>query len=98
MCNDTTVNILRGLVESIPVSNNTTPAPAPFTRWHREMDGPLLVLVVERDDGSLAEWLELDVRELPERQDLLGRLGETARNRLLRDAAYTAEIAVGGAA
>ena len=57
-----------------------------FTRWHREIDGPRLVLVVEREDGSLVEWLELDVRELPERQDLLGRLGERTRKRLLQDA------------
>lgn len=81
------------------ITNAGTTVVEPFTRWHREMDGPRLLLVVESDDGCrIVEWLELDVRELPNRPDLLGRLGETARNRLLQDAAYTAEIAAGGAA
>lgn len=58
----------------------------PFTRWIREIDGPGLVLSLERPDRSLAEWIELDVRALPGRPDLLCRLGLKSRQRLLADA------------
>lgn len=57
-----------------------------FTEWRRSMDGPELALVTTRENGSIAEWIELDVRELPDRPDLLERLGPIARERLLADA------------
>lgn len=77
---------LRNLADRIRAAINPM-----FDRWHREMDGPLLVLVRENADHSIAEWIELDVRELPERPDLLGRLGTKARERLLADAKRTAK-------
>lgn len=57
----------------------------PFTRWSRSIDGPELVLIRDAE-GRVAEWVELDVRELPNRCDLQGRLGPQARSRLLADA------------
>jgi hypothetical protein len=60
-----------------------------FTEWHRSMDGPELVLATTRENGSIAEWIELDVRKLPGRADLLERLGPVARERLLADARVT---------
>jgi hypothetical protein len=57
-----------------------------FTEWRRSIDGPELVLVTTRENGSIAEWVELDVQELPTRPDLLERLGPIARERLLAEA------------
>lgn len=57
-----------------------------FTEWRRSMDGPELALVTTRANGSIAEWINLDIRELPDRPDLLGRLGPVARERLLAEA------------
>lgn len=66
-----------------------------FTRWHRStLAGPLdLVLVREPLDefgnanGPPVEWLELSLVELPRRGDLLARLPERMRDRLLHLAA-----------
>lgn len=33
-----------------------------FTEWRRSMDGPELTLVTTRENGSIAEWIELDVQ------------------------------------
>ncbi|QEE24707.1 hypothetical protein CS053_09475 [Rhodanobacter glycinis] len=57
-----------------------------FTEWRRSMDGPELALVTIRTNGSIAEWITQDVRELPDRPELLERLGPVARERLLDDA------------
>lgn len=57
----------------------------PFTRWQREIDGPALVLVTEQG-GRISEWLELDIRDLHRRADLLARLGPVSRERLLAEA------------
>ena len=55
-----------------------------FTRWHRDIDGPGLRLVVEAD-GRIAESVELDISELPNRPDLLARIGTVATARLLAE-------------
>lgn len=61
----------------------------PFTRWHSNygLDDKSadLALVVDRA-GQIEEWVDLDIRELPERSDLLERLGPVTRDRLVRDA------------
>lgn len=57
-----------------------------FTEWRRSMDGPELALVTIRENGSIAELIELDITELPDRHDLLVRLSPIARERLLAEA------------
>jgi hypothetical protein len=69
-------------------------ASLPFTRWHRSLDDGWLALVVESASGRLVESVELDVRELPRRPELLARLGPNTRARLLADAAELARMAV----
>ena len=65
----------------------SVPAELPFNRWGRWMDGPGLTLIVEdKAGGNPREWREMDVRELPSRPDLLARLGDQARSRLLAEA------------
>lgn len=60
----------------------------PFTCWHRHMEGPALELVVhDPAGGNPLEWRTLDVRDLPQRPDLLARIGAVAQARLLADAA-----------
>lgn len=60
----------------------------PFTCWHRHMEGPALALVVyDPAGGNPLEWRTLDVRDLPQRPELLARLGPVVRSRLLADAA-----------
>lgn len=58
-----------------------------FTLWRRSMDGPELQLFVTAEDGSIAEEITMDVRELPAHPELLARLGPKTRERLLHDAA-----------
>ncbi|MBK9655062.1 MAG: hypothetical protein IPO66_06145 [Rhodanobacteraceae bacterium] len=61
----------------------------PFSRWHRHMEGPALALVVDDPaGGNPLEWRTLDVRTLPQRPDLLARLGAVVQSRLLADAAH----------
>lgn len=55
-----------------------------FTRWHRSMDDGGLILVREAG-GKVAEWIELDIADLPTRPDLLSRLGPHSRARLLAE-------------
>lgn len=43
-----------------------------FTEWRRSMDGPELALVTTRENGSIVEWIDLDVRELPDRPNCWG--------------------------
>lgn len=58
----------------------------PFSCWHRHMEGPALALVVyDPAGGNPLEWRTLDVRDLPQRPDLLARLGSVVRSRLLAD-------------
>lgn len=57
---------------------------ATFTTWHRSMGDDDLYLAVEHD-GRFVECVELDVSELPNRPDLLARLGSIARECLLAE-------------
>lgn len=60
----------------------------PFSCWHRHMESPALALVVDDPaGGNPLEWRTLDVRALPQRPDLLARLGPVVQSRLLADAA-----------
>lgn len=52
------------------------------------MESPALALVVyDPAGGNPLEWRTLDVRDLPQRPDLLARLGAVVQSRLLADAA-----------
>lgn len=66
----------------------------PFSRWVRGMDSDALALVAEDDNGRILEWVDLDIRDLPRRPDLLARLGPDAIARLLADAAEASSCKV----
>lgn len=77
-------------------SSSTTPAQ--FTRWGLGMeDDPRLALIVDNPDASKPplEWRDLDVRVLPDRQDLLSRMGDRMRNRLLGEASRAKTLCAG---
>jgi len=59
-----------------------------FTNWGRGMDVPTLDLSVQRDN-RIVESIELDVRDLPDRPDLLERMPPKMRNRMLWEARET---------
>ena len=58
---------------------------AQFTHWRRSMVDAELNLLREKD-GRVVERVSLDLRELPNRPDLLARLGPVIRERLLWEA------------
>jgi hypothetical protein len=58
------------------------------------MDSDALALVAEDDNGRILEWVDLDIRDLPRRPDLLARLGPDAIARLLADAAEASSCKV----
>ncbi|WP_448098158.1 hypothetical protein [Luteibacter yeojuensis] len=66
----------------------------PFSRWVRGMDSDALALVAEDDNGRILEWVDLDIRDLPRRPDLLARLGPDTIARLLADAAKASSCKV----
>lgn len=74
--------------------NTSAKTHAPFTRWIRALDGPELCLVLDSDCG-IAEWIDVDLRDLPRRPDLIARLGAAASLRLLGEAsAYDSQPAL----
>ena len=60
-------------------------APRLFDRWALGIDDTNLRLWTQ-DGAAIVECIEVDVRELPDRTDLLARLGPKARARLLSEA------------
>lgn len=63
----------------------STAAPR-FTRSWRAVGGFELALVCEDSAGAVLEWVEIDIRTLPDRPDLLDRMRDPARGRLVADA------------
>ncbi|MCE3002438.1 MAG: hypothetical protein LW860_07015 [Xanthomonadaceae bacterium] len=64
-----------------------TTAPADrFNRYWRAVGAYDLVLVREDTAGEVLEWVELDIRTLPDRHDLLVRMSEIGRKHLLEQA------------
>jgi hypothetical protein len=66
--------------------NSPSDTNSAFTLWHRDTDGPGLLLISQQP-GQPAEQIEMDVRDLPRHPEILCRLGEKTQARLLYDAA-----------
>lgn len=60
-----------------------------FDGWFSGVDEPSLRLI-RSQAGRVVEWVEIDLRELPDRPDLLRRLSPAVQRRLLADAALLA--------
>lgn len=61
---------------------------APFTYWRRGMySDPRLTLIVANPDPSRlpVEWRELDIRSLADRPELIARMSDRMRDRLLKE-------------
>lgn len=71
--------------------SNINPTSAPlFTQWGRGMDrDPRLTLMIENPDRTEApiEYRELDIRTLPDRPDLVARMPDRFRDRMMKEAA-----------
>lgn len=65
-------------------------AAQPFTHWSRSMDDGALSLWIEQE-GRVIERVSIDVCELPSRPDLLARLGDRTRARMLWEAREVAK-------
>ncbi len=62
-----------------------SPSPRPFTHWGLPAEGFTLELWVQ-DGRKITGQVNLDVRDLPMRPDLLSRLEPKTRARLVREA------------
>jgi hypothetical protein len=67
---------------AIMATQNATTA-RNFTRWHQEIDGTGLILCVDNPDGSIAEWIDMNILDLPARADLIERMPERMRERVM---------------
>ncbi|GAA5075674.1 hypothetical protein GCM10025759_19410 [Lysobacter panacisoli] len=74
-----------GLRRSTKASPDGPGEPA-FDTWLCGVDAPSLRLIRTRS-GKVVEWVEIDLRDLPARLDLLGRIAPSIRRRLLAEAA-----------